>query len=226
MSRNDEGKKKINAVLLDSEVHAWTEMEGTRQGLSPSELLAYFALENYLKWEPPNEKSHPDVRMAWNDRRMRRRLWRKQQVEKAAAMYAEDPTQENAELLAEQCLLAGISLEEAKAGAENDPFTSIIAYSSNGTAFGECCRWLPRFILEHNDIPQPVVCTAGKKAGFDESMITRARRRINSLPDSEWRIETKHCGAFWRWSLVKKGQEEQQQEESHYRERERQARHK
>ena len=82
---------------------------------------------------------------------------------------------------------------EAEKFADESPFASAVAYSSNGTKMGRCQRWLASlFTSEQDRFPRGAVIGTGIKAGFHESMINRASRLLGI-------VKQKGAGGVWYW---------------------------
>lgn len=204
----EERMQKINSILFKTSVFNWIKKQANSQGIGMDEFVSLFIEDGYLGWNMPSDESNIDVRMFWNDVTLKRRANRRRYVMRAAAIYKDEPTEDNASALAKQCNLAGMSYDEVIERVNNDPFSSIAKYEVEESTLGQCAKWLTLFLNEHgNSAPVSVIRMAGSIKGFSESIVKQARSTINSYTEFEYRIDTRHESPGWVWHLVKKEHE-------------------
>lgn len=193
-------KKRLNYISIEPETHGWLIGMANRQGEHIGDLAGQLLDEVATSWQPPSE-SEPERKAYWDwvqfkrDKRMQERAY------EAALMYRKNPTEKGAERLARICEGVGLDYTEVLQGVDNDPFASLIAFSRNGSVLGRCIRWLPQFIGEREGkVPVRIVHVAGRREGYSESTINRARRAINYDIESP-SIDTNKEGSGWIWSI-------------------------
>ena len=201
----EERMQKINSIFFKQSTFEWIKRQANSQGVGMDEFISLFMDDHYLNWSLPGKESNLDVKMFWNDVMLKRRANRRRYVMRAAATYKDDPSEENASALIDQCKLAGMSYDEVIEQVTNDPFSSIAKYEVEESTLGQCAKWLTAFLHEHDDsIPVSVIRVAGNLRGFSESIIKQARSTVNSYTSFEYRIDTRHESPGWVWHLVKK----------------------
>jgi len=198
-------KKIMNFVPTDPATFEWLTMMANKQGERVNEfagmLLDELAMTNWTLPEPGEKQK--DGRFFWLFQEALKRRRQRELIYKAAAIYLDDPTEDAAEQLEEMCDIVGLVPEEVVGEIRDDPFSNMIKESYNGTKMGRCIRWLIESLSEHTELPQKEIVKIGMAEGYDETMLNRAKRRIN-LDDSTPTIQSQRIpGAKgWKWCLV------------------------
>lgn len=196
----------LNKIFISQDAHSWLKMEANRLGMGIEEFSAFLIEKCAAEWEVPTKSNNVDVQMLWNEFEIRRMMKRQRLAKSAADRYIESPSEFMANKTARQCELAGLDYNEVLSTAENDPFTSIINYETNDDSlFGKCVRWIIDFLYANgSEVSANVLKTVGSRHSFTESMIERAKRRINSMKEFDKRIDSHRNSSGWTWRLVNK----------------------
>lgn len=116
-----------------------------------------------------------------------------------ARLYQDDPSDEKLEWLKIICKRASISIDEAIAGAEADPFSAMAARRSADTALGGCIEWLTDLMMHYPDgVDSSVVIATANEKGFSGSTLGRAKQTIN-MDSTTPTIDSKKIGKGWIW---------------------------
>ena len=203
----DEDKKTINQIPVDTHTHRWLVRFANLKGESLKEATGSLLDMLYTAYIPETDQLNKEgydneqVELFWSWFKFKQKEIRRQRVFQAAAIYASDPTEENADMLARMCELARLDYAEVKEKAENDPYSSLIASTRNGTKFGECMRWLPQFIMEQGgQVNVAPLRAMANRQGFTASMLDRVKRAIQNDPDAPAIVSVK-VGAAWAWRI-------------------------
>lgn len=209
---NDD-KKIMNFVPVDPSTFEWLTTMANKQGERVNDfsgiLLDELAMSNWTLPKPG--ESEDDNLFFWFFQEALKRRRRRELIYKAAAIYLDDPTEEAAEQLEEMCVIAGLAPEEVIGEVRDDPFSNVIKESFDGTKLGRCTRWLADAMSEHGEIRQVDLVRIGMSEGFDETMLNRAKRRINMDTETP-HIQSKRVPGEkgWKWCVI----EPQQQTEN------------
>lgn len=196
----DKDRKRINLVDVDDETHKWLVREANKVGMSIRGYAGYLLENARAAWEPPTE-GEPERLALWNYHCALGKKNLHDLAYRMAALYEYNPTEEMAERLAEQCELAGLDYREVMQRVADDPFSSLIAFSHNGTKLGECIRWLSKFLAgKQSGLPARVLLSLGERRGYGETMMNRAKRAMNNDPESP-RIISIRMAQGWYWKL-------------------------
>lgn len=199
MSNDD--KKYLTNVPIDPMTHDRLVMLANKEGVKLADLVGEMLDEDFYGWQPPNAEEQPGQRAMYNEFRVRQRQRLKQSVYTLAAVYKEDPTEENADILAEQCELAGLDYKEVVDRVGKDPFSSLIAFSRNGSKAGDCIKWLSETMrAAHDGLTVQQVKALADERGFKMSMVNRCKRAINNDYDSP-NIVSERQSTGWVWTL-------------------------
>lgn len=197
-----DGKKCINKVWVDDETHTALLNGANKQG----DTIASYAgaiLDDAAISEKPNfsDDADPFARLHWNWYRFKLKQRSIEKVHRAAAIYSENPTDENADSLEQMCADAGLDYKDVINRTKNDPFSSIVANSRNGTKYGRCIRWLPDTIVKMGGrVPVSTLNTMAAIEGFDSSMLNRVKRAINGDANTPNILSERESNG-WIWVL-------------------------
>lgn len=206
----DDERKILNKIRVKPETHDEIIKRANEIGMSIGD-FAGDALDMYMTEQPVEltaiEKVH------WNWRAFRLEEQQREKVHHAAAIHKEHPSDESADRLKRMCEDAGMDFAEIERLAENDPFTSIIAASRDGTKFGACLRWLPKTLRRCNGCAAvSKLRVLGRSQGYSNSMLNRVKQAINE--DSRTpSIRSVRREKGWEWQLVDDREHEQQDEQ-------------
>lgn len=121
----------------------------------------------------------------------------------AARFYQDDPSDEKLEWLKTICKRASMSIDEAIAGAEADPFSAMAARRNADTALGGCIEWLTDLMMHYpNGVDSSVVIATANEKGFSGSTLGRAKQMIN-IDNATPTIDSKKIGKGWVWMVRK-----------------------
>ena len=199
-------RKKLNRISVEPTTHEWLVEMANRDGEGVGDYAGALLdmLSGSCKPDAPlgsDKFDDNNIQVFWSWYRFRQKERLKNRVYQAAAIYAADPDEDGAERLANMCERANMDYTEVKDRAENDPFSSLIASTRNGTKFGECMRWLPEFLTEHGgQVPVAPLRVMASQYGFTPSMLDRVKRAIQSDPDTPT-IMSIRIGVAWAWKL-------------------------
>jgi len=201
---NDD-KKIMNFVPTDPSTFEWLTIMANKQGERVNEfagmLLDELSMSNWTLPEPG--ETEKDGRFYWLFQEAMKRRKQRELIHKAAAIYLDDLTEEAADQLEEMCGIVGLVPEEVVAEIRDDPFSNVIKESYNGTKLGRCIRWLVESLTEHIELPQAEIVQIGMTEGFDETMLNRAKRRINLDRDTPMIQSQRIPGEKgWKWTIV------------------------
>lgn len=195
-------KRVVSRIYVEPDTHTELLNKANEEGEPLASFIGHVLDEVMETWEPPDADSKPEKRLYWNWVRSARRKRQRDRVYHAAAVYAAHPDERGAEALEAMCEDAGLDYSEIRQTADNDPFSSIIAASRDGTKFGACLKWLPGVLIEHDGKMATMALKAvAKEKGFSESMLDRVKRAINNDPETP-RIQSVRMGHNWEWQLV------------------------
>jgi len=198
----DENKRSINYIPVDEDTFAWLKQQANQAG----ELISHFAgavLDSAsVDWQPTiTDDQSDDSKLFWKLHEIRKQKKRRDTVYRAAAIYKERPDEQTADTLSDMCEWAGLDYAEVMNQVENDPFSSIIAQSRNGTKFGSCVRWLPAFISDHNgEVAVTPLRIVASNLGYSNSMLDRVKAAINNDIDTPSIVSVK-SGKNWVWRV-------------------------
>jgi hypothetical protein len=206
-----EDKKRLNYISVNADTLTWLVKLANELGEHVGDFAGYLLDECALKWKPPTEGDDPDRQLFWELLDFQRRETLHNRVITAASIYQNKrvKTEEDADSLAAMCDLAGLDYGEIMKQVEGDPFSSVIAYSRNGSVMGNCMRWLVEKMRDRQRMPANLVEVLANRQGFSKSTLDRARRAINMDAKSP-AIETKREGRGWVWFV--KGLPEKEKE--------------
>lgn len=195
--------KRLNQIRIEKDTHDWllkqANLDGESIGSYVGALLDSWAEDR----KPPKKPS-----LYWDWFKIHQEKRKRDRVYQAMAIYLERPTEDMADRLARMCEMTGLDYAEVQKEVGSDPFSSIVAHSRDGTKFGECLRWLPKFITEHGSAVQVAALYGlAEQKGFAPSMLTRVKAAINRDGDTP-SIQSIKVGKGWIWQI----EEEQQHE--------------
>lgn len=209
--KNQDDKRYVNWVPIDEEAWGWLSQQADAHGMRLNDFIGTLLEDIFETWEPP-ESDEPGRRTLWAMVRFERRRRMRERVNRAANIYEDDPTEESADDLAQMCEDAGMDYGEVLKNMRDDPFSSLTAFSRNGSVLGECIRWLPKFIQDRGGrVPVRLIQIVAGKRGFSESTVSRARRAINNDLGTP-AILTKRDGPGWTWYVRQESDEVEQAE--------------
>lgn len=207
----DEQNKCLNKIWIEADTHDILLRDANDEGVTIAQ-LAGSVLDKVAKMRSGGlmNSDDPYVRSYWNWKKAKLQDELVQRVHRAAAMYCDNPTDKMAECLMEMCEDAGMDYTEVLNRAKDDPFSSIVANSRNGTKYGQCMRWLPNAIKQQGGKVQVTALeTIASIEGFNKSMLDRVKRAI-SKDNNGVKIKSERESEGWVWILEEHEQEEQQ----------------
>lgn len=192
-------KKRINLVPIDPETHEWLVKRANAKGESIAGHAGRLLNDAMASWEPPTE-DEPERMVLWDYYRELRKKKIRDIVYRTAELYNDNPTAESAEVLAKQCERAEMDYREVIDKVRDDPFSSLIVFSYNGTKLGECIKWLSGTLRNAPmDFPVSMLEKTADKRGYNMTMLNRAKRAMNKDSESPKVISVrKPFGWAWR----------------------------
>lgn len=202
-------KKRINLITIEEQTLSLLLNQANVQGKSLGNFVGLLLDEYAFTWKPP-AKEEPDRLLFWDWVQAQQEEQKRKMVYQVAAIYQsrKNPTEEEAERLARMCETAGLDYKEVVKEISNDPFSSIVMHSRNGTATGQCMRWLAGVMKDRKRMPVNLIEIKASQKGFSRSTLNRARRAINMDTKSPT-IETEKIGKGWQWYI--RGEEESEE---------------
>lgn len=200
-------KKRINMVDIEEPTHEWLVQQANIMGMSIKDYAGYLIDDARLKkWKKPS-KDEPERLALWNYHQALIAERKKDIAYKMAAMYECDKTEEMADLLARQCELAGLDYSEVIRQVQDDPYSSLVAFSHNGTKLGECIRWLGNVLKGKKvGLPASAVFSMAHDKGYSQTMLNRAKRAMNADINSPKVLSVRKANG-WFWQLKERSQE-------------------
>lgn len=196
----EKDRKRINLVDVNDETHKWLVRGANERGMSIRGYAGYLIEDAKAKWKPPTE-GEPGRLALWNYHQAVAKKNLQDLAYRMASLYEYNPTEEMAERLVQQCELVGLDYREVLQRVADDPFSSLVAFSHNGTKLGECIRWLSKFLAgKQNGLPARVLLSVGNRQGYGETMMNRAKRAMNNDPESPRVISIRQAQG-WYWKL-------------------------
>lgn len=194
-------KKTLNYINVDTEVFSWLVNQANAQGERLGDFVGAVLEEVSQTWCPPME-DEPERLLFWNYMKVQREERLRKMVYQAAAIYHNhpNPTEDEADRLASMYEAAGMDYKEVVKEVSDDPFSSIIAHSQNGSATGQCMRWLAGVMKNRKVMPVKLVMVKARQEGFSDSTLTRARGAIN-MDDKSPTIATRKRAYGWEWYI-------------------------
>jgi len=202
----EKDKKRINLVDVSDETHKWIVRKANEAGMSIRGYAGFLLERAKTEWKPP-EEGGPESQALWNYHQALGKKNLHDLAYRMASLYEYNPTEEMAERLAQQCEFAGLDYREVIQRVADDPFSSLVAFSHNGTKLGECIRWLSKFLAgKQNGLPARVLFSLGDRQGYGETMMNRAKRAMNNDPESPRVISVRQAQG-WYWKLEEREHE-------------------
>ena len=193
-------KKKINLVPVDPATHSWLVEQANAEGESIAKHAGHLLNDAMTEWKPPTE-DEPERMVLWDYYRELRKKRMRDLVYRTAEMYNESPSSESAEVLAKQCERAEMDYREVIDKVRDDPYSSLIIFSHNGTKLGECIRWLSGTIRDTpTDFPVNLLEKMAAKRGYNMAMLNRAKKAMNMDSDSP-KVMSVRKSFGWSWRL-------------------------
>lgn len=206
MSHDD--KRKLNCIYVEPATHAWLVEMANSHGEMLGDFAGMVLDDISSNWTYPTNEE-PQRLLRWNVIEALRRKRQVDDVYKLAAIYQELQEDALADRLQEQCELAGLAYEEVIERVGNDPFSSIIANSRDGSKFGQCVKWLSQVLRDHRGaVAVNALEQAAEESGFAVSMLKQAKRAINRDPSTPT-IRSIKSGVGWTWVLEQEQEEEE-----------------
>jgi len=192
-------KKRINLIDIEPDTHDWLVRLANEKGMSIKDFAGYLLDDARGKWKHP-DSSEPERLALWNYYEALAQEQLRKLAYRVAAMYERNQTEEMAETLARQCELAGLDYREVIQQVEDDPFSSLVAFSHNGTKLGDCISWLGDMLAgQEKGLPVRILIAIGKQRGFNETLMNRAKRAMNAdLGSPSVTSVRKTNNWFWR----------------------------
>jgi hypothetical protein len=200
MSNDD--KKRINLIEIEPETHSWLVKRANEAGMSINGYAGYLLDDVRLTWRPPNpDTATPEQIALWNYHQVLVQDYKRKLAYRTAAIYEQNKTEEMADRLKEQCEIAGLDYSEVMQEVEDDPYSSLVAFSHNGTKLGDCIRWLGSKLQDKEDgLPVTVLMSIGKQLGYNSTMMNRAKRAMNHDSRSP-RVVSIRKSEGWCWKV-------------------------
>ena len=194
-------KKYISRVPLDPDVFDFLLHQANRRGIQVGEFAGIVIGYWQDQFEPDGDLS-PSSQFYWNKVTSRRDKERRDSLWRMAAEYNEFPTETGADLLQTQCDILSVDYKSLMAEVGQDPFSSIVITSRDGTKFHECMQWLTRLFRTKSELYVSTIRQMGSRAGFKNSMIDRVRSAINEDRQTP-ELRSEKRGKLWVWRLIK-----------------------
>lgn len=199
-------RKVLQRIRVEPDTHDWLIREANKVGEPLDEFAGKLLDDCAISWKPPavgTVESDGDrdrvVFWSWTiAMRRRRQIERMYQV---AAACAENPCEETATLLEQMCDALGINYEAVMAEADENPFSSVIAFGRNGSKLSSCIKWLVELMQQRRTMTVREICALAEKKGFKESMVKQARGAINQNVSSP-AIISRRTSDGWTWELT------------------------
>lgn len=199
---NDD-KKKVNLIPIDEDTHKWIVKQANEQGESIANCAGRLLDEVSRTWEPPTE-DEPERMVLWDYHRELAKKRTRDMVYRTAELYNENPTSESADVLAKQCERAEMDYREVIDKVRDDPYSSLVLFSHNGTKLGECIRWLSGTLRKAaSDFPVSLLEKTAAKRGYNMAMLNRAKRAMNQDSESP-KVMSVRKSSGWSWRLEEK----------------------
>jgi hypothetical protein len=196
---NDD-KRKVNLVPIDPGTHDWLVNQANITGKSIADHAGYLLDDAATQWEPPTE-DEPERMVLWDYHRELRKKRMRDMVYRTAELYNDNPTDTAADLLAKQCERAEMDYMEVISKVKDDPYSSLIIFSHNGTKLGECIRWLSGTLRGiDSDFPVSLLEKTAAKRGYNMAMLNRAKRAMNQDSTSP-RVMSVRKSFGWSWRM-------------------------
>ena len=195
-------KKTINMVEVAPATHELLIQIANSEGLpikdAVGKILNTFAYEYQSNQD--NFSKYTKVYLHLTEFEKQRQA--RENVKRAAAIYLDDPTEENAERLYKMSELADLEPTELLGNLQFDPFMSIIAEARGSKEFVSCVQWLANKMIENrkDGIPSTVVFVTGKSLGYSDYMIRQAKNYINEQ-EKKYIIASERVKNGWYWRL-------------------------
>jgi len=219
MPQAQDDKRVLNFVPVEEETHSILVELANQQGIKVNEFLGLLADEWSLVWEPPQKKRSARA-LFWNWVEMRRKKRLRDMIYQMVSLYQQlDESEELADLIEQQCEIAGISPSDLQAMHQDvarDPLSSIIAQSREGTKFSQCMGWLASTFRQIG--PEIAVRDLQQLAmveGFAWAMVNKAKAYIRDDRESTVEILSEKRGAHWAWVMIDKATQEPIKREEH-----------
>lgn len=194
-------KKRLNLIRVEEGTFSWLVNRANAHGMAIGDFAGELLDECALTWKPPTDVES-DRMLFWNSVQVQQEEQKRRLVYQAAAIYQNrrNPTEEEAERLASMCEEAGMDYREVIKEVGSDPFSSVVAFSRNGSAAGQCMRWLADTMKNRRVMPAKLIEVKAGQEGFSPSTLSRARRAIN-LDERSPTIATRKRGRGWEWYI-------------------------
>lgn len=141
------------------------------------ELLQYKCLQDE-KFETKLESQPEEIQAAFELHKLQFLGRRREELQAILNMLAtKDLQPEEAERLSELAVLLELDEEEAARYAAENPFASVVSYNVT-TKLGQCTQWLTQVFSKFLEIPVQTILKEGRKKGFSEVTVRRAKRRL------------------------------------------------
>lgn len=192
--------KRINLIDIEPRTHSWLVKQANEMGMSIRGYAGYLLDNVCVSWKPPTEGERERM-ILWQYHKALVEETLRDLVYRTAAIYSKYPTEELAETLASQCELAGLDYGEVIHRIEDDPYSSLVAFSHNGTKLGECIEWLSSILTgKEVGLPASAILTMGEQRNFSHATLNRAKRAMSRDKDSP-KVISVRCSTGWLWKL-------------------------
>jgi hypothetical protein len=196
-------QKIINYVSVKSDVFDWLITESNKKGVNiryyVGDLMEYL----YVTRDSFNDliAKTPDAKILFIKKSMQRQQELRASAYQIAAIYTENPTEQNADKLKEACDIANVGYDEVLQSIALDPFSSIIAQATSRTNIDKCVVWFTNLFNKQHEINSNEVYKLAHEAGYTDKTIQRVRNIINQNPESP-KIISARKGRVWVMRMV------------------------
>lgn len=203
MPRGDwDDKRTINRILIDPKTHRIMIDLANQQGISLSDFIGAVVDEAAMSWVPPEVSKDQWHIFHWNYIQLWKRQRRVQMVYQMAAMYNElGGSEDLADLIERQCEICGVDMTELMLQVQDDPLSSLIAQTRQGTKFDQCLRWLSDAMQRYGEFLVSQLKVLAAAQGYDWTMVNRVKREIQGSGLDVNLISEKR-GKTWWWVLA------------------------
>ena len=194
--------KTISAVELSPSAHTQLVQLANLQGI-PIKTYAGKLIEELLSLKTQQEiAENPHLKARAIFYQMELAQERYANARAIAAVYQENPTEENADMFYAYCEMTKIDPKSfISALPKNDPLASILTTEIRGKSFKQAVVFLVDLFAKSNGEPilSQDILKKAELAGINQRTLERAKRYINRSEESQ--IVSVRLGKGWAWAI-------------------------